>query len=124
MQKFTSSIDYIITDDTSDKHRTKIFKTYLTTDHLATILFSNFRMRLKKLPTTKFFFDKKHYSKEDFSATLRSLYWTYLFCLDNAYHKLEYFNSIMTLALKTNAPMKRVFIRNDKKLKSFKAIDW
>ena len=77
--------------------------------------FSNFRMRLKKLPTTKFFFDKKHYSKEDFSATLRSLNWAYLYCLDNAYHKLEFFNSIMTLALKTNAPMKRVFIRNDKK---------
>ena len=58
MQKITSLTDYIITDDTSDKHRTKIFKTYLKTDHLATILFSNFRMKLKKLPTTKLIFDK------------------------------------------------------------------
>ena len=41
MQNFTSLIDYIITDDTSDKHRTKIFKTYIKSDHFATILFSN-----------------------------------------------------------------------------------
>ena len=100
MQKFTSLIDYIITDDTSDKHRTKIFKSYLKTDHLATILFSNFRMMLKKLPTTKFLFDKKHYSKENFCATLRSLNWAYLYCLVISYHKLEYFNRIMNLALK------------------------
>ena len=39
MQKFTSLIDYTITDDTSDKHRTKIFKTDLKTDHLATTIF-------------------------------------------------------------------------------------
>ena len=39
MQKFTSLVDYIITDDTSDKHRTKILKIYLNTDHLERILY-------------------------------------------------------------------------------------
>ena len=83
-QKFTSLVDYIITEDTSDKHITKIFKTYLKADRVATILFSYFRMKLKKFPATKLLFDKKPYSKENFCATLRSLNWAYLYCLDNA----------------------------------------
>ena len=83
-QKLTSLVDYIITEDTSDKHITKIFKTYLKAYHVATILFSYFRMKLKKFPATKLLFDKKHYSKENFCATLRSLNWAYLYCLDNA----------------------------------------
>ena len=60
MQIFTSLIDYIITDDTSDKHGTKIVKTYLKTDHLVAIFFSNFRMELNNLLTTKLLSDKKN----------------------------------------------------------------
>ena len=83
--------------------------------NLAKILFSNFRIKLKKLPTRKLHFDKKTKLEGKFLCHSEVLELGIFICLDYAYHKLKYFNSIMTLALKTNAPMKRVFIRNDLK---------
>ena len=58
MQKFTSLIDYFITDDTSDKHRTKIFKTYIKNDHLATILCSNLECSSRVCPPRCYFLIK------------------------------------------------------------------
>ena len=87
IQQFISILGYIIT---IDKHRTKICKTFLKTDRLATILLSDFKMKFKKLPTTKLLFDLKKIIGKNFCAILRALNWAYLYCLDDANQKFKY----------------------------------
>ena len=101
-------IDYIITDNVQNSY---VFDIPYRTDHYASILITNEKIREKR-PFSKMIFDKTNYNKDEFKKTLRSLDWNSIYYQFNGELMLKSFISLITRALKKHAPLKKVYIRN------------
>ena len=67
-----------------------------------------------KLVEKKKIYDRNTYNKEKFLDDLKKANWSVIYQQNNANEMLKSFTKIFTRVLQKHAPLKNVFIRNDK----------
>ena len=106
-------IDYILTDD-KDTNSSFVFETHFKTDHLASLLISNYRNEKPK-PHKLISFNKKNYNPANFRNTLHNQPWHELYssCLD-VIQKFQLLIRFITDSIEQHAPRELKYIRNKK----------
>ena len=110
-KKCRSLIDYVISEEFLCCY---IAETILKTDHYATMAISPKLIENKKSPQIKFIFNKKNYCAKKFNDHLLTMDWRFFYEQTSAATMFDVFCQNIEQAIVKYAPIKKVFIRNDK----------
>ena len=102
-----------------------VCETNFRTDHLATLLISNQKYKINNSNTIqKTVFDRKLYNIQLFRRTLKNSNWAQFYQQTSAEDHFTAFSSIVEKALRKHAPLKSVYIRNNKSIVEQKRLDY
>ena len=110
--KTATLIDYFISDIYVKK--TILCDTPILSDHFALCTILKEQTNPLKLVEKKKIYDRITYNKAKFLDDLKKANWSVIYQQNNANEMLESFTKIFTRVLQKHAPLKNVFIRNDK----------
>ena len=123
--KSKTLLDYIIQDNGLPRMNCLVCETNFKTDHLATLLISNQKYKINNSNTVqKTVFDRKSYNIQLFRQTLNNSNWSQFYQQTSAEDHFTAFSSIVEKALKKHAPLKTVYIRNNKTKVEQKRLDY
>ena len=109
--------DYIITDGSLKINKTYVFDPLIKSDHMATLSILNLTLTKKSTVSTKLVFDKKNLD----TKTNRKRFKTHIgifYSIKDIETLYTTFENIVLSAIRTHAPLRKVYKRNDKPLLS------
>ena len=108
-----SLIDYIIIDGNEPLLYNEIFDSPIQTDHFAQLIILATKLSKNKV-IKKQIYDKTNYSPIDFKHSIKQLNWENFYCSTAPSEMLRTFEQNLEQQILLHAPIKTIFIRNNK----------
>ena len=107
-------IDFVIKDDELPHSNVFTFQSLITSYHKAIAIITNVAINEKQTPRRKLVFEKSKYCKNLYLEDLKQIDWDVLYMASDAEDMYRIFKKIFTQVIQYHAPLKTVFIRNEK----------